>query len=75
MAKHKHIPFGNGHITWTGDKDPTEDELKAFESMRKLVLEFHGEYEFNCKNCGFDQGKKLTESTGQCSDCGHLQSN
>ena len=36
--KHKHIPLGNGHITWTGEDKPTEDVIKAFEEIAELAL-------------------------------------
>ncbi len=33
MAKHVHIPFPGGHITWSGKNAPTAKELAVFEKL------------------------------------------
>lgn len=37
MEKHKHIPIDGGHITWTGETPPTEDQMKILEEIAVLV--------------------------------------
>lgn len=67
MKKHRHIPMGNGHITWHGKADPTQEQLDAFQKMHDIALNMHfvvGQSEqlcecyepdnttaMNCKHC------------------------
>lgn len=39
MQTHKHIPFKYGHITWTGKKLPTEEQMQVFNKMAERVLQ------------------------------------
>ena len=37
MKKHKHIPLGNGHITWLTETMPTDKKLQSFKEMEMLI--------------------------------------
>ena len=36
-ATHKHIKFHEGHITWTGENDPSPEVIEAFEKLYQFV--------------------------------------
>jgi hypothetical protein len=70
MAKHVHIPFPGGHITWSGKNAPTAKELSAFEKLIVAARKYCG-----CKTkttVVLNAAGEVEETAQKCSRCGKL---
>jgi hypothetical protein len=70
MAKHVHIPFPGGHITWSGKKVPTAKELAVFKKLIAAARKYCG-----CKTkttVVLHAAGEVEETAQKCSRCGKL---
>lgn len=71
---HVHIPIKHGHITWTGEKPPTKEQIEAFEGLADFIFNHPEKIEQMSLRKALKTGHKKTGIPQVCISCGLINS-